>query len=533
MGNKQVKLALRLDEKAHVAGNVVTGKVYLNAGQDYQADALHLLLIGEEYSVVAEDESLDYHSSHCRNYSDQHREIERSSSVLVHMDVPLTHFPSSKVCPGQYEFPFEWELPSNLPSSMYCAKNDSHCEIGYRLTAYLHQKQALGDPEHSSTESLCISARSTQPQANTGVVVDPEIFRIKACCWNQGEVTLGWNVDKTVVSPDSLMKIGITGANDSQVEVECLRACLVETISWSAHGKAKETKRTVAEAKVSASNLPLWHPVSHRYNSYSSVPADHLEQSRVLTQLLLPHDARDTYSGGLIQVRHSLTITAETQPCITAPESSILVRVQRKSSGAVAHAVENAPPVTAPPTTPIDGEPAFVEADLLPDDWRPQEAHVVTLPANSAVLLDSDYVPPPVSAPDETLLDESRVIASVLSKLKASVSESDDPVVTVSRHLNDPMMVTTIQNLTPREFVEVLQSARRDLPSLARLVAGTMDPHFECRHMLACLWCLPNPVRLDVIKEVAPLASDLETQRSIVERELDSNELRHFRAALA
>ena len=156
----------------------------------------------------------------------------------------------------------------------------------------------------------------------------------------------------------------------------------------------------------------------------------------------------------------------------------------------------------------------------------------VTLPISSAVLLDMDYSPPPVSAPDESLLRESHNSSPFFSELEAALSSSDDPVSTLSHYLNNPMMTTAIQNLTPREFVQVMQSAPRDLPKLARVLAGAMNDRFQCRHVLACLWALPEPVRLDVLTEVAPLASGWETQRSMVERELDANELLHFRAAM-
>ena len=367
MGNKQVKLGLRVDEKNFCAGSLATGRVYLLVPKEYQADALHLVLVGEEVSSIAHYEHNDHHSS-------QHRKIERASSTLVHMDVPLTLFPSSHVPPGQYEYPFEWELPSNLKSSMHCAKGDSYCEIRYHLTAYLHLSGALGEPKHVSTQSVCVAAQPTPIQANTGVVLEPEVFRIKSCCWDQGKVSLGLDVDKTVASPDSSMTIGISGANESQVVVECLRAQLVETVSWSAKGRTEEVKQTLAEAKISTSNLPRWQPASYSANQQF---CDSLGQTRVVTQLLLPHYARDTYTGGLIQVRHSLIISALTQPCITTPESAILIRVQRKTTEVIAEAAVNATMLSSVQEFMLD--PEFVDADLLPDDWRPQEAHVVSL----------------------------------------------------------------------------------------------------------------------------------------------------------
>jgi hypothetical protein len=547
MGNKQCKLVLRLDDKTFTAGGLVTGRVYLAVTQEVQADGLFLLLQGEECCQIAHDEH-DYSHSSSRNHSSTHREIDRASSSLVHMNVALTNFSCSKVVPGQYEYPFEWQLPSNLPSTMYASKGDSHCEIRYRMTAYLHQNGSFGNPKHSATQAICLLARPKAPSHSTGIVMDPEVIRIKSCCFDTGQVTMGWDVDKTVASPDSFLKIGISGRNESSVEIDCLRARLIETITWAANGRREEKTTTLTESQVPTTNLPQWHSSKHLHHSspYEVVDMGSYRQSIVETQLLLPKEARDSYNGSVIQVRHSLVITAKTPPCHTTVESGSLIRVQRQSAEEMVHA-------TSLPAYDSMAEPTFVEADILPPDWRPQEAHLIKLPASSAVLVDTEYIPPNVSAPDESLLvehtnglttssvsapDESllsdiqaRTTAS-LSELLDSLARTDDPVDLVSHELNNPMMVATIQNLTPREFVQALQAANRDVPSLARLLAGAMDDSFQCRHVLACVWTLPPHIRMDVLTATAPLASDLDTQREIVERELDDQEIIYFRAAL-
>ena len=488
MGNKQCKLVLRLDDKTFTAGGLVTGRVYLSVTQEVQADSLFLLLQGEECCQIAHDEQ-DYSRSSSRDYSSTHREIDRASSSLVHMNVALTNFPSSKLVPGQYEYPFEWQLPSNLPSTMYVSKGDSHCEIRYRMTAHLHQSGSFENPKHSATQTLCILAQPKAPPHSTGLVMDPEVIRIKSCCFDNGQVTMGWDVDKTVASPDSVLKIGISGRNESSVEIDCLRARLIETITWTANGRREEEKTILTESQVPTTNLPQWHSTKrlHHVSPYEHVDMGSYRQSVVETQLLLPNEARDTYNGSVIQVRHSLVITAKTPPCNTTVESGSLIRVQRQSAEVMAHA-------TSVPAYDSVAEPTFVEADILPQDWRPQEAHVIKLPVSSAVLVDTEYIPPNVSAPDESLLAEHTNSVSSLSsvsapdesllsdpqtRMTASLSElldalacTDDPVGLVSHELNNPMMVSTIQNLSPGEYVQVLQAANRDYSKSCSIVGG-------------------------------------------------------------
>jgi hypothetical protein len=191
------------------------------------------------------------------------------------------------------------------------------------------------------------------------------------------------------------MTIGISGANESHVAIEYLRAELVETVSWSARFRTHEVKRTLAEVRISPSNMPRCHTRWLSSNHFANQQYDALGQTRVETQLLLPPDARNTYNGALIQVRHLLIITAVSSPCITTPESATLIRVQRKTTEVLTEAE------TDPTMLSSVQEYMLVASEVLPDDWQPLvEAHVVTLS---------------VSAPDESLLRGSHNRATVLS----------------------------------------------------------------------------------------------------------------------
>lgn len=55
-------------------------------------------------------------------------------------------------------------------------------------------------------------------------------------------------------------------------------------------------------------------------------------QNRCSTQVEVSQDARDSYLGNAIGVRHSLTVTDVTSGgcCVTSPESSVLIKVQRR-----------------------------------------------------------------------------------------------------------------------------------------------------------------------------------------------------------
>jgi hypothetical protein len=181
-------------------------------------------------------------------------------------------------------------------------------------------------------------------------------------------------------------------------------------------------------------------------------------------------------------------------------------------------------------------------AEILPDDWAPQESPVVTIPASSVYVQSSAATDASLvfgmipSAPPENLLREAHQIARNLEELQSTLTASKSPTTTLEQMVQNPIMVLTIQNLSPHEFVETLKSCSRqdnDYARNARILASSMVPQFYCRHMLACLWSLSPSVRFRVLGEVAPLASDMDTQRESLERELDATEFAALRAALA
>lgn len=555
MGNTPVKIGIRLDNKNSTveAGGVLKGRVYLSAqNSSQQARGIHLIMKGEEQCEIIRHDN--------DNGRDRRREVERASVQILKVDVPLTSFPNGVAPQGQYEYPFEWPLPANLPSSMSCQEGESSCSVKYQLTAYLDHSGSMSFlPDYSSTETVIVAAMSETVHAEP-IQMDLEEFNIKACCSDRGTMTMGWDADTAVAAPKGVINVGITGKNESIVHAKALTAKVVETVTWSAHGHTKNNSRVIATNKIYVEENRLWRPLVQlpsrrdrrraRYESTGHVDAE-VWENRCTTRLRLPEHIRDSHLGNIVSVRHSLVITATTPGscCVTSPESSVLIHIQRRmpTTGPTAAVPEASTPfyqdeiviATAPMEETANHsyqEPPMAVAEILPDNWTPQESEVVVIPANSVIperTSPTAAVMP--SAPTESLLRESHQIATSLAELQTTLHSSKTPTRTLQEQLNNPVMVTTIENLSPHEFVETLKACSRsdvDYVRHARLLASTMVPQFYCRHVLACLWSLPQSVRFEVMKEIAPLASDIEAQRESVERELDRTELAEFRAAL-
>ena len=572
MGNKPVTIGVRLDRTACEAGGTLSGRVYLSVQTNIasmrsrkptRASGIHLVLSGDEMTKV-----IRYRHEGEGDQRERRRYVHNDTNTLIQMDVPLATFPDGVVRGGQYEYPFEWPIPDTLPSSMHMEKGESSCEISYQVTAYLAGSgQGFLSQDYSSSTGLIIFGQSSD-QSQNSIEMDPEIFPLKSCCFSRGSLKFGWDADRTVGAPGAVVNVGVVGKNDSVLDVQ-LRARIMETVEWRSSGGHQERREQVlSDALLNTDNFLNWNRLPElpsraqrrRENPYESLS----DLQRVSAQLRIPLDANDTYYGSLINVRHILVVRAVMPDgcCVNYPESSVAVKIQRRLP-----VLSNVTVASADLVTPamVPEEPLVAMAQVLPPDWSPEEADVVVIPANSVVgrsasamdlpvatatatigtsanvgtattfasapIEDDPYHPPnvaPSAPPKEDVLHDFPVN---IASLQASLASSRNPADTMTqfiRHGN----AGWLKNLSPHEFVETLKTCHAAQVGVAKQLAAAMVPNFYCRHVLACIWGLPPKLRFEVLKEVAPLASDLNTQRAIVERELDPTELKHFRNAL-
>jgi hypothetical protein len=606
MGNQQTKIGVRLDQSRLEAGEVVTGRVYLSLPPPQQAKAafsgLHLRFYGEEYSQIA------------RKRSGKEDLLEKATQVLVHNDYPLVDLRGVRPTKsnGQYEYPFQFRLPSQLPSSMLCTSGGSHaskrsfCEIRYHLEAYLSLPNG-GLSRHASKIPVHVrAARQTNIRANDPVFMDPETFPVTSCCfWNKGSVSLGWQADRSTVGPGEMVKVEARGQNRSQLDVESLTAQWVETVTWqTGNGRGKQhartSRRTIVEQRLSVDpHSSPWtaRDVLRGYNNGLVQGDDILQNSQIPLRfsLRLPEDARTTYTGASVQVQHILLVRINTAGGITttSPELASRVRVERSSSSTAPQPIfESTVPVATvvgiPTYDAVDAMPSYdmddqqpammVQAQLLPPDWNPVQAPTVVIPEAAAVVMDEDTLPPSAtttylaSAPPEDLLynhhpsvaspsvpsaafHASAPSESLLSSTPRASSHWSEPAVASDSDRNAPlqqlrtMIVESPENLTalladaswagfvqgldPRDFCALVSVASPPsaAANVARTLATTMRPAFQCRHIVACLWALPAETRMVVACAVAALPSDWDMARGAIEQELRGTELAQFQAA--
>jgi len=346
MGNTPTKVGIRLESTAE-AGTILKGRIYLSVQTVRErARGLNLILEGEENTQIVTYEKIN---------DSRQKMVNRDSSVVHRMEVPLISFKNGVINRGQYEYPFEWPLPADLPSSMRCQidRSSSFCEIKYKLTAYLDKGNGLpsSGSKDPTINTVVVLLGAASDLDNRGLAkVALQEYPVKASCFgNKGSITMGLDIDTAIAAPQGTIHIGITGKNDSTSPLQHFTARLVETVTCSAAGRSRDFTRNLCTSKVSPPDNTAWDPLAKFSISASrqrrprcsddntnkkknETEEAAIENNRCMTQLFLPVDTRDTYQGKIIGVRHALVVEAVT-PYFVAPtsiESSILMKVQRR-----------------------------------------------------------------------------------------------------------------------------------------------------------------------------------------------------------
>jgi Arrestin (or S-antigen), N-terminal domain/Arrestin (or S-antigen), C-terminal domain len=534
MGNKPFTLVIKIDQETCRAGESVTGKVYLDVTSKAprtvtSATGIRLLLEGVE-RVKVNLSTEEKAASKSEIASDE------TSCSLARVDLPLVDYSqrTTGIADRQYEYPFEFRLPSELPSS-FCGthKDRVSCgEIAYTLTAYLTGRDIVGvHQDYMASSPLQVMAAPMIVNRNEPLTLDVENFAIHSCCYNKGNIQMGCKVNKRAVSPKEEVVIEITGENNSQLKIMHIHAQWVETVALKTpKDLRKDCIRVVAEQSLSIDDYDQWIP-RHKRRKHSAASQNKLP----VVSFTLPQDAKCTHNGMHVQVRHALVISAKTQGGMMtfSPQISTLVKV--------------VPPLPDQPSFPQNpnyvpdyAPKTAVAVPVAPEDWQPQTATSVSIPVATVIIDDCDFASNSKTpmAPVVTPIVAARATAPSEATLSSSISlqqiqdKVTNPQVDPS-FLLESVYARLLQGLSPRDLSAILILAGPRAPVVARNIALQMQSNLQTRHVLACMYNLPASDRLGVLLELVPRTSDFEQNRGMVQDVLPASEVQALNAALA
>ena len=534
MGNAAGTLGISLSEEVVTAGDPISGTVYCQIAEEIDAECLVITIFGTEYSKVV------WHETH--GSGDNRKRVRRHRThtrPLLHIDVPLATFPTRKLVPGRYEFPFSLVLPTGLPSSMYC-RSEGNCKILYGIKAKLTRPGTFSWSIKTS-RPLVVSAMRLPPQP-VPVFVEPDTQKVKfCCCINRGSMTLGTTLDDAAIGRGETMGVGVACKNDSTSPIQGIRITVVEQVVWHAGGRHNSRSRTIASCVLDpslcagaealdeeAQRQLKAQGVSTHAGNYQAL-YQQLSSGSLRASVPLAHDARDTYMGPLIQCRTTMTVSLRTATCITNPSVSVPLKIGPPALQAMAPIVQGVPIAQAVPWLEGGMDLTKEESQALtakPEDWGGAVvAQAVAIPMGNAVIGgteqdkgegeedEEDAAQPPPSAAWPAASQQG---PPTLQLLLQEMDQNIDDLSMFRYKLTAPEQrerwLPLLSSLPPAEFGDVVGrvSLEFDQPKVAALLAGDLAPPPTSEHIIAAVrkgaWCY----RAAIVTAMAPLCTSLD-----------------------
>jgi len=210
--------------------------------------------------------------------------------------------------------------------------------------------------------------RQQPDQKPPPLVMEIDQFPIRSCPWfwkRYGEIDLGWGLESgDEAGPGDAVTVHVYGRNRSSMHVDSVSVRWIETVTWKTSDTAStcigghdrcyydyavgtsrrgsgdsyrsgtllcSQSRVLSEHNISTGDVPWWQPWSSSNDNGLSLDdtgggrsldepllaasstmsaSSSLEpQNKLTARLQLPLDARDSYSGRLVNVRHVLVVT--------------------------------------------------------------------------------------------------------------------------------------------------------------------------------------------------------------------------------
>ena len=555
MGNQVATIVVQTNEQSYIAGSRVTGKIYLHVQQSnrttFDTTGLILTVHGIEKTCV------QYTETHQERDNDDNNSI-RSVQVdrfayshrnILRLEMIVNSFSSGMVRRGgDFEFPFEFELPRNLPASMLCHSNDgqSYCSINYTIEGSLRRPGILFSHIHHTT-SFFVRTNPREiisPDFQRAIRIPPDKQNVNfCCCINRGTISLGAEIDKDTFNRNESVRVGFSVRNESSVNIDTVKVSFSEVVSWKAQGKSATCSFTLAERNMRPSCIKGTASALNpsRENLFADEESAYLYDPCQSIDFILSNTARDSHEGALIQVRHEIHVTAITPCCITSPEVNIPVFVQPELTLAHATVVKG----RIVDANKFVGASAPLEPEIslsLPLDWSPRTAESSTLQVSHGILggkpesssfCDSTYYQQGMNLNTFTSTfpasENRREELSMFDELIDELDRTFDHVGGVSKFIKNSDFKAQLHRLTPSQLVEISKKVSFPLENIhvMKKMASGMGIGFTSAHLIALLNSAiydGRVRRIELLRALLPLVNDTKDQREYILEALDSFE---------
>lgn len=299
---------IAIERTSYVAGEIIRGYVQVEIRAPIRCENVFCYLACDAKTKV----HYTTHSGSGKHRRTHHHYAHERQAVHL-LRAHVAQFSGAQAQPGNYQFPFEFHLPAEAPSSLHIDEGANHCFVTHCVRVELQgcgnnrAKQSQSWPIQSVLFNVNSAPPTGEPTAQS------EIQPVTACCClSKGTIGL----DSQLVSNTCQIggNIGITYSvrNSSNAECSGVIVSIRECATWSARGHWRRYDRPALENKV------------------HDIVGANVSVGPFTGQIVLPlgscHPSMNLEQCN-ISVDHRLRVQAKTACCVTDPynDTSICV----------------------------------------------------------------------------------------------------------------------------------------------------------------------------------------------------------------
>lgn len=185
-------------------------------------------------------------------------------------------------------------------------------------------------------------------------------------------MSIGFEADRAVLSPNEVLGVTAVARNDSTKAVRELVVALCQDTTWSVEGQTETRGRVIASIKVPGSELDAVGERAGKgsenrrsLDAVSIAARNELEQllrsgAGVRHELVVPEDCLDTMETKLIVVRHLIAVKLKTSGFVNSP--SVWTEAFIHHAGEVIPDAATQPAVVLTIATPVNPHALGVKA---------------------------------------------------------------------------------------------------------------------------------------------------------------------------
>jgi len=207
------------------------GTIYLNIVQPFNSRGVFLRIEGYEDMEWEETKTVHKDGPNEHGFKDEVVK-HKDKRHFLHYRIPV-YAVQQQMMPGQYQFPFSFQLPTHLPGSFYERPQQGrydekwHASIYYRIEAECDSQGWNWNIKHE--QPLTIHERvwgQSEPQ-----VAEKESNVMYCCCFNQGKVLIRAHFSRDAYAPGEQATLEVEVENKSKSDVNYLHGRLKRRVT--------------------------------------------------------------------------------------------------------------------------------------------------------------------------------------------------------------------------------------------------------------------------------------------------------------